>query len=205
MTLLEWLENNRGSLEDGIYNIGYNTGGVFCDDRYVKYSCGQCEYTTDKYKVENGVITLIDDSKITLLEWLVNHSKSLENGKYMVDGRGMIFHDNKALSILLNKSLNLTNEVYEFCNGNLYHVLGNDKQLVHSLNKSASENKYNRQCKGVTIDVYDVIKAFNVTCPALQHLIKKSLCTGLRGHKSRDQDLLEILASAKRAVELNNE
>ncbi|WPD00364.1 hypothetical protein [Proteus terrae] len=35
-------------------------------------------------------------------------------------------------------------------------------------------SKYDRPCKGVTIDVYDVLKAFEVTNPALQHLIKKS-------------------------------
>lgn len=36
-----------------------------------------------------------------------------------------------------------------------------------------NDSKYNRPCKGITVDVYDVLKAFNVTCPALQHLIKK--------------------------------
>lgn len=62
--------------------------------------------------------------------------------------------------------------------------------------------KYDRQCKGVTIDVYDVLQAFEVVNPALQHLIKKALCAGLRGHKKREQDLVEILESAKRAIEL---
>lgn len=138
MTLLEWLESNRGSLEDGVYLVG-NNNGIFRNGQYVKYSSGKCQYTTDNYKVEKGVITLIDDCNITLLEWLVNHSKLLENGKYMVDGRGVIFHNNKALSTLLNKPLKITNEIYEFSDGNLYHVLGNDKQLVHSLNKSASD------------------------------------------------------------------
>lgn len=65
--------------------------------------------------------------------------------------------------------------------------------------------KYNRQCKGVTIDVYDVLVAFNVTNPALQHLVKKALCAGLRGHKDKEQDLLEIMESASRAVELERE
>lgn len=64
--------------------------------------------------------------------------------------------------------------------------------------------KYNRPCKGVTIDVYDVLQAFEVTNPALQHLIKKALCAGLRGHKNREQDLNEILESAKRAIELES-
>ncbi len=70
--------------------------------------------------------------------------------------------------------------------------------------KQKPKNKYHRDLKGVTVDVYDVLKAFEVTDPALQHLIKKALCAGLRGHKNKDQDLQDILDSAKRAVELND-
>lgn len=66
-------------------------------------------------------------------------------------------------------------------------------------------SKYNRVCKGVVVDVYDVLKAFQVTDPALQHLIKKALCAGLRGMKDRKQDIQEVLESAKRAVALNEE
>lgn len=68
---------------------------------------------------------------------------------------------------------------------------------------ATSDSKYNRPCKGVTIDVYDVLKAFNVTCPALQHLVKKALAVGQRGHKDASEDLKDILASAKRAIELS--
>ena len=67
-----------------------------------------------------------------------------------------------------------------------------------------SNGKYNRPCKGVTIDVYDVLQAFEVTNPALQHLIKKALCAGLRGNKDRQQDMSEILESARRAIELES-
>jgi len=67
-----------------------------------------------------------------------------------------------------------------------------------------SGGKYNRPCKGIAIDVYDVLQAFEVTNPALQHLIKKALCAGLRGHKDRQQDLNEILESARRAIELES-
>ena len=66
-------------------------------------------------------------------------------------------------------------------------------------------SKYTRMCKGVPIDVYDVLVAFNVTNPALQHLVKKALCCGLRGHKDRAQDMAEILESAQRAVELEGD
>lgn len=78
------------------------------------------------------------------------------------------------------------------------HVMG----AAGSVRIVSAPGKYNRPCKGVTIDVYDVLHAFEVTNPALQHLIKKALCAGLRGHKDREQDLNEILESAKRAIEL---
>lgn len=66
----------------------------------------------------------------------------------------------------------------------------------------ATINKYTRECKGVQVDVYDVLQAFNVTNPALQHLIKKALCVGIRGHKTKQQDLQDIIDSAIRAKEL---
>lgn len=54
----------------------------------------------------------------------------------------------------------------------------------------------------ITVDVYDVLKAFEVKCPAIQHAIKKLLCAGIRGHKGRRQDLAEARASIGRAIEL---
>jgi len=66
-------------------------------------------------------------------------------------------------------------------------------------------NKYMRKIKGVELDVYDVIQAWDVRNPALQHLIKKALQAGNRGHKTLDQDLDDIIASAHRAKELELE
>lgn len=66
--------------------------------------------------------------------------------------------------------------------------------------------KYHREVKpGVWIDVYDVIKAWGVTNPAQQHLIKKALQAGERGHKDYDEDMDDVIASAKRAKELQND
>lgn len=63
-------------------------------------------------------------------------------------------------------------------------------------------NKYMREiAPGVWVDVYDVLYAFDVTDPCLQHLIKKALATGVRGHKSTREDLVDIKDSAIRAVE----
>ena len=72
----------------------------------------------------------------------------------------------------------------------------------------ASSNKYereitDRQGNSATVDVYDVLKAFNVTCPATQHALKKLLCSGLRGHKDLQTDLIEAKESIVRAIELN--
>lgn len=55
------------------------------------------------------------------------------------------------------------------------------------------------------IDVYMVLKLFNVTDPCLQHIAKKALCAGQRGHKDFKKDLQDILDTAKRAVEINND
>lgn len=66
-------------------------------------------------------------------------------------------------------------------------------------------SKYHREiAPGVYVDVYDVLNAWQVTNPALQHLIKKSLCPGGRGHKTKAEDLDEIIASAKRAKEIES-
>jgi len=66
-------------------------------------------------------------------------------------------------------------------------------------------NKYARTINGATVDVYDILAAFNVTCPATQHTVKKLLMPGKRGGKSVTQDLREALASVQRAIEMAGE
>ena len=53
-----------------------------------------------------------------------------------------------------------------------------------------------------TIDIYDVLVAYDVTCPAIQHAIKKLLMPGKRGKKTKRQDLDEAAAAIERAIEL---
>lgn len=66
-------------------------------------------------------------------------------------------------------------------------------------------NHYFKDVSGLNeIDVYMVLKLFNVTDPCLQHIAKKALCAGQRGHKDFKKDLQDILDTAKRAVEINN-
>ena len=51
-------------------------------------------------------------------------------------------------------------------------------------------------------DVYSVLAAFGVKCPARQHAIKKLLMPGQRGSKSEIQDLDEALVSVSRAIDM---
>lgn len=76
---------------------------------------------------------------------------------------------------------------------------------TYTINIDDRPSKYSRPCKGITLDVYDVLQAFAVTNPATQHAIKKLLCAGLRGHKDKMQDLTEALKSIERAIELEKE
>ena len=73
------------------------------------------------------------------------------------------------------------------------------------------ENKYIREIYdldssenpvGVEIDVYEVLEAFKVTCPARQHAIKKLLCAGLRNKGDALQDLQEAASAVGRACAL---
>ena len=73
-------------------------------------------------------------------------------------------------------------------------------------------NKYHRVVRDLhqpiiqaTVDVYSVLEAFRVECPARQHAIKKLLCAGLRGKGDAMQDLQETLQAVSRAIELQSE
>ena len=66
-----------------------------------------------------------------------------------------------------------------------------------------TKNKYSREIKkDVFVDVYDVLSAFNVTCPALAHAVKKCLAAGQRGVKSTTQGKKEAIESLHRSIEL---
>lgn len=70
-------------------------------------------------------------------------------------------------------------------------------------NKSGS--KYLRQMTCLVdgkADVYAVIDAFNVTCPARQHALKKLLCAGIRGKNDCTQDLIEARDAVDRAIQM---
>jgi len=66
-------------------------------------------------------------------------------------------------------------------------------------------NHYFRECGYEYVDVYRVLEMFNVTDPCLQHIAKKALCAGIRGHKDLTRDKQDILDTATRMMEMINE
>ena len=67
-------------------------------------------------------------------------------------------------------------------------------------------SKYNREVvtlEGLIqhIDVYRVLIAFESGNPVLDHISKKSLCAGLRGHKDRLNDYKDIQLSINKLIE----
>ena len=123
-------------------------------------------------------------------------------------------NESKIKSIIAQRTESFGNSIdLEFCKANPDHPdckckdsSGEiDAELAHlndDLTVFIFGSKYSRPCKGITLDVYDVLQTFAVTNPATQHAIKKLLCAGLRGHKDKMQDLTEALKSIERAIEL---
>ncbi len=54
----------------------------------------------------------------------------------------------------------------------------------------------------ITVDVYCVLVAFNVTCPARAHAVKKLLSAGTRGKGDEMADLVGAMAAVNRAIDL---
>lgn len=66
-------------------------------------------------------------------------------------------------------------------------------------------SKYHVCIKGVWLDVYDILHAYQRNNPADQHAIKKMLMPGQRGVKDAIQDRREAIQSLERAIELEAE
>lgn len=71
------------------------------------------------------------------------------------------------------------------------------------------EKKHSHYFKDVSnlleLDVYRVLKLFDVTDPCIQHAVKKLLCAGGRGIKDVDKDVHEAIDSLLRYEEMRKE
>ena len=69
--------------------------------------------------------------------------------------------------------------------------------MCNTYRKSVMEYEY--------IDVYRVLELYGVECHAIGHAVKKLLCAGERGAKSKEQDLREAIQAIARAIEMIGE
>jgi hypothetical protein len=83
--------------------------------------------------------------------------------------------------------------------------VGSGKSLTEILHNHDME-KHSHYKKDVShlkmIDVYRVLNLFEVTDPCVQHAVKKLLCAGKRGGKSKEQDIREAVDSLNRALQM---
>jgi hypothetical protein len=57
----------------------------------------------------------------------------------------------------------------------------------------------------IKMDPYRVIDIYKITSPWLQHLIKKVLNNGDRGHNTPKEELKDIMCAAQRGIEMIEE
>ena len=68
-----------------------------------------------------------------------------------------------------------------------------------------SYSHYYKTLPCLTVDVYRVLHAFEVTDPCLQHAAKKIMCAGGRGAKDAKKDVEEAIDSLVRWLEMRRE
>lgn len=71
---------------------------------------------------------------------------------------------------------------------------------------AVKRSPYHREILGVTVDVYRILHAFEVTDPCIQHAIKKLICAGRRlGGKTLEQDIAEAIWTLNRWQQMRKE
>jgi hypothetical protein len=87
-----------------------------------------------------------------------------------------------------------------FCKPENYEHI--DEPQADPVNHSGSKYLRTIQLIEGKVDVYAMLVAFDVRCPARQHAIKKLLCAGLRGKGDELQDLHEAGDAVRRAIQI---
>lgn len=114
----------------------------------------------------------------------------------LVYGVGSVFTRNASVAKWAMSRPTEIGEVVE------YRIVKEEPEAIQGFNASGSKYLRSIQTIGGKVDVYAVLEAFAVTCPARQHAIKKLLCAGLRGKGDSVQDLKEAADAVASAVQM---
>lgn len=82
-----------------------------------------------------------------------------------------------------------------------------DEQQIKDAVAKLQGNEYKHykySYKGIKLDPYRILTVYNVTCPAMQHAIKKLLRAG-NSIKDLEQDIQEVIDTLKRKLEMLKE
>lgn len=91
------------------------------------------------------------------------------------------------------------------CDEKYVEVAEGSKEAVDEALGIKKHNHYFKDCPYDKVDVYRILDIFDVTDPCLQHLVKKGLCAGKRGHKDFRKDLQDIIDTAQRRIDMLDE
>ena len=91
--------------------------------------------------------------------------------------------------------------------GSLFRVLPSELCHVEEEKQEEKTNEYKHykySYKGIKLDPYRILSVYGVTCPAMQHAIKKLLRAG-NSVKDLEQDIQEVIDTLKRKLEMIEE
>lgn len=89
--------------------------------------------------------------------------------------------------------------------GDYWYLSDRELELVQGTMEDHCDAHYRFHYKGIKLDPYRIFTVYGITCPAMQHAIKKLLCAGNRGAKSLEQDIDEAIVSLQRKKEMMRE
>ncbi len=200
-----------------------NSNTVYDDDlvELLVYDDEFCELLDEENaeaQIIMGDMWYIKNKTISAAEWYKKaadqgHARAQYNlGMMYQHGEGVDQDDKAAVKWLTKAAEQGLREAASRIDKIQKYKLINEAKIFLKEHKKAAcqDNKYIKEVINiidgeiirVTVDVYDIIDSFGVTCPALQHAIKKILFAGERGHKDKNQDLNEALQSISRAIQL---
>ena len=97
-----------------------------------------------------------------------------------------------------NTYLALENELY-------FVPMGKVQQVDSPTKENTGEySYYEYSFNGVKLDPYRILSVYNITCPAMQHAIKKLLRAG-NSVKDLKQDIQEVIDTLKRKLDMLEE
>ena len=93
--------------------------------------------------------------------------------------------------------------------GSLFRVAFKELRYANEEDYSVEESTnnykhYQYSYKGIKLDPYRILSIYGVTCPAMQHAIKKLLRAG-NSVKDLEQDIQEVIDTLKRKLEMLKE